>query len=366
MRPINSTLSPGQLIIVVVQSQIGISILYMPSSVESIAGSDAWISMLLAGVAATALIGIMWLLSSRFPNSSCASYMPRLLGRAFGFVGQLAFAAMFVFNCSLVLVLFADVVRDWLLPETPEWVVVGLMLFTGAYLGRENIRTIARFGMATFGLILLLLGIAAYAFKNAELLYILPIGEAGLPNIGRGLGKAFYSLFGFEILLFVFPFVQGGRRAALKAMLYANLFSTFVYALLLFICLIVFSPEELRIIPQPVLYMIKALSFTVIERADLYFLSFWAIIVISTVASYVYLYGNAFAALVGKQEHRGVVPFVSIVVFAIALVPNTQPAINALQAVVNTLGWTTIAALPILMLAISYMRNIKEKEAESK
>lgn len=357
------TLSPGQFMILIVQTQIGINVLYMPSSVESIVKNDAWISMLLAGTVSTLFIVIMWLLASRLPNASCAEYMPRLLGKTFGTFAQLIYAVMFVLNCSLILVLFADVVRDWLLSETPKWVIIGLMLFVGTYLGREHARTIARFCMITSFLILLLLSIAAYAFKNANILYILPVGEQSPITIAHGALKAFYSLFGFEILLFVFPLVEGGHRSALKALMFANLFSTLVYVFLVFLCLVVFSPEELRIIPQPVLYMIKALSFTVFERADLYFLSIWTIIVISTVASYVFMSGTITGALFGRRSHRRVVPYASVVVFVCALLPSTQSSINVLETVVSTLGWATLIVLPTLMLIVTFVRNINEKEA---
>ncbi|MFC5403433.1 GerAB/ArcD/ProY family transporter [Cohnella soli] len=355
-------ITPGQFMILVIQAQIGISVLFLPSSVETIARNDAWICVLLAGLATTVILGVMWKLASRFPAANFLEYLPLLLGKIPGKIAHLCFICMFILNSGQIMVLFADVTRDWIFSETPRWVILGLMLATAGYLARENVRTIARFCVMTFGLVFVLIFIAAYAFKNAELLYILPMARSGLPNLAHGTLKASYSLYGFELVLFCFPYVQGSRKDVLKALFSANTFSTAMYTFLVFICLVVFSPEELKIIPQPVLYMVKALSLTIIERADLYFLSFWAIIIFSTVAIYLYMSAKSVSTLFGKKGHRGTIPIVALLILVIAEFPHNQDAINRLQNIVYVFAGVSFVFLPLLMLFLSYVRGIKGKE----
>lgn len=54
----------------------------------------------------------------------------------------------------------------------------------------------------------------------------------------------------------------------------ANLCTTLFYLFITLICFMFFSPRELNIIPYPVVYLLKTLSFGIIERTDLLFLSF--------------------------------------------------------------------------------------------
>lgn len=356
-------ITAGQFMILVIQTQIGVGVLFLPSTVESVARNDAWISVILAGVAAALLSVVMWGLTRRFPTMTLFEFLPKLLGKFVGKIVQIVYALTFILECSLVLVLFADVVRDWIFPITPSWVILGLTLATSLYMSRENIKLIARFFVLTFGLIFILILIAAYAYKDADIMYLLPISESGLSNVLKGMLRSMNSLYGFEIILLCYPYVKGGSKGILKATLFACIFSTLVYAFMVFMCLIVFSPEELRIIPQPVLYMVKALSFTVIERADLYFLTIWTIVVISTVMAYLYMAAKAAASIFGKKKHAGVAPYVALLILFIALFPHNQELINRMQIIVGIIGIIALVALPFLLLCISYIFRIKGKES---
>jgi len=355
-------ITPAQFMFLIIQTQIGVSVLFLPSKVEAIAGNDAWISVLLAGAAAMLIIVIMWALSRRFPTMNLFEYLPLLLGKFVGKSVHVVYIIMFTLECSLILVQFADVVRDWIFPSTPTWVILFLMLVTSLYMIRENIRLIARFFVLTFVLIFILLLIAAYAYQDADILYILPFNQAGFSNIASGMLHSMNSLYGFEIILFCYPYIKGKSGEILKASAFANIFSTFVYTFMVFTCLIVFSPEELKVIPQPVLYMVKALSFTVFERADLYFLTIWTIVVISTVMAYLFMSAKAASTLFGKKSHSGTAPFVAILILCISLLPYNPEMINWLQKIVLVLISVSLIAFPIILLCISYLLKIKGKE----
>ncbi|WP_239615659.1 GerAB/ArcD/ProY family transporter [Cohnella mopanensis] len=355
-------ITAGQFMIVVIQAQIGVGILFLPSSVESVARNDAWISILLAGMAALLLSVVMWGLNRRFPTMTLFEFLPKLLGKFAGKIVQIFYGLAFILECSMVLVLFTDVVRDWIFPITPRWVILGLMLATALYMARENIRLIARFFVLTFGLIFVLILIAAYAYKDANILYILPINESGISNVLKGMLRSMNSLYGFEMILLCYPYVKGGSKGILKATLFACVFSTLVYSFMVFMCLIVFSPEELKIIPQPVLYMVKALSFTVIERADLYFLTIWTVVVITTVMAYLYMGAKAVASIFGKKKHAGAVPYVALLILCISLYPHDQELINKMQIIVGIIAAIALVVLPFLLLCISYLFRIKGKE----
>lgn len=355
-------ITPAQLMVLVIQSQIGVSILFLPSMVEAAARNDAWISVILAGFVSSFLLLIMWALSRRFPALTLFEYLPLLLGKVVGKIVNFVFAMMLILECSLILVLFADVVRDWIFSSTPSWVILFLTLATALYMVRENIKLIARFLMFTVGLILVLVLIATYAYRDADLMYILPINQAGIPNIFKGMLISMNSFYGFEILFFCYPFVQGKGKGILKATFFGNILSTLVYTFMVFTCLIVFSNEELRVIPQPILYMVKTLSFTVFERADLYFLTIWTVVVITTVMAYLFMCAKSVAALFGKKQHAGTAPFVALLILCISLYPHDQSLINKLKTIVGILTTICIVALPIILLCISYLRKIKGKE----
>ncbi|MFB9274773.1 GerAB/ArcD/ProY family transporter [Cohnella cellulosilytica] len=362
MIPDKERITPGQLMALIIQSQIGVGALFLPSTVEAAARNDSWISILIGGAFSGMLLIVIWALGRRFPGMILFEYLPLLVGKPLAKIVHATYAVMFISECGSILALFADVVRDWIFASTPAWIILGMMLAVSLYLAVENLRLLARFFVLTFGLIFVLVLIALYAYRDAEWLYALPIGQAGLANIAKGAALSMNSFYGFEIILFSFPFVQGGSRAILKAGLFSNLFSTAFYVFLVFTCVLIFTPEELRIIPQPILYMVKALSFTVFERADMYFLMIWIVVVISTVMAYLYMASKSVSTLFGKARHSGVAPFVAVCILLIAVYPHDQDMIDFIQKIVAVLTTATLIVMPLLLLGLSYLRKIERKE----
>ncbi|MCR8636464.1 GerAB/ArcD/ProY family transporter [Paenibacillus radicis (ex Xue et al. 2023)] len=357
-------ITPGQLFFTVIQTQIGVGVLSLPSRVEAVAKGDAWISVLLTGLLAQLFIVIMWDLARKFPEFTIFDYLHLLLGKVLGKIIHFLLAAFFVFESSLILVLFTDVIRDWMFTETPRWVILLLTVIVCAYLVQDSFLTIARFFVLVSGLIFVLILIAAYAYTQVDFLYILPIGQAGLFNIVKGMREAMNSIYGFEIILVCYPFVEGGSMGKLKAVLFANVFSTLLYTFMVFTCLVVFTQLELKIIPQPVLYMIKALSFSIIERPDLYFLSIWVIVVATSAMAYLFMAVKGVSRLFGQEQHSKAVPYVTIVVLIIALIPQDQAMISALLKMTSYLSYIFIFGLPILLLSIHYLtKKIRKRRA---
>ncbi|WP_391575147.1 GerAB/ArcD/ProY family transporter [Cohnella sp.] len=359
-------ITPGQLMVLIIQTQFGVGVLFLPSTVEAKALNDAWLAVILGGVVAAALLLVIWALARRFPGMFFFEYLPLLTGKPLGKIINVAYSVMFIAECGLILAQFADVVRDWIFSSTPTWMILGLILAISVYMAVENLRFITRFLVLTFILIFVLILIALYAYREAEWLYALPIGKTGFLNILEGSALSMNSFYGFEILLFAFPFVQGSSKSVLKAGMYANLFSTVVYAFLVFTCVLVFTPLELKLIPQPILYMVKALSFTVFERADLYFLAIWTVVVLTTIMAYLYMAAKSVSSLFGKSRHAGTVPFVAALIWVLAVYPHDQDMIDWMQRIVAALTTLTLVVLPSLLLGISYIRKIERKEQVQK
>jgi hypothetical protein len=137
----------------------------------------------------------------------------------------------------------------------------------------------------------------------------MPIGQSGLFNILLGTKEAMLSLLGFEIFLFLFPFVEGSPKEKVVSASIANVIVTCYYTYLTFISLIFFSPEEIKLVPQPILYLLNAFTFTVLERIDIVFLAVWMICVMTSfLMTYIYLASVGLASMISIKEHSKIVP----------------------------------------------------------
>lgn len=354
-------IKPHQLAFLVTQAQIGGGLLMLPAKVHSLAQGDAWISVLLGGLMSQLFIVIIWCLNKRFPSYSLYDFLPALLGRFMGRLVQLIYVAFFTLVTSFIIIRFARTIQNWVLIDTPRWVLIAMMTSLCIYLGRESLRTVSRFFNVVFVCNILVIIIIAFAYFNVNFLYVLPVGQAGLWNIAKGAFGTMDSLAGYEILLICYPFVEGGSTGKLKAVTLANTFTTLFYAYAVFTSLIVFSPPELDLLPQPLLYMVKALSFSVVERPDLYFLSLMMVVVTTTSIGYFIMASRGASHLFRQQgKHRKVVPYTAAVVFIIALVIKDPFQIDAIEKILAIAVYLLIFATPLVLLIISVLFKITE------
>ncbi|MDQ0178250.1 GerAB/ArcD/ProY family transporter [Bacillus chungangensis] len=357
-----NSITPGQLMFLVIQTQIGIGVLYLPSEVHDVANGDAWISVLISGLFVQFFVVIIWLLSRRFPSANLYDYLPRLLGKLLGTIFHLAYILFFIIEGSFILARYGNVIEDWLLMETPRWIIIGLMCIVCWYLVQENLRTIARFFVFTSILILLLIVITSFTYSvHVNFLYIFPIGSEGWLNIFKGSNEAMPSLVGYELLLLCYPYTQGRSVEKLKAVSIATAFSSLFYVFLVFTSLVMFSPEQMKLLPQPVLYMVKALSFTLIERPDIYFISIWSLMAATSIMSYMFMAAKGISHLYKRQEkYRKAVVYTVIFFFIIALIPQEEQMIKTFGKISTIVGYVFIFVIPLFLLGISIITHKKE------
>lgn len=358
-------ITPGQLIFLIIQTQIGVGLLGLTARVHNVSKGDAWISVLFAGLLTQLFIVIMWSLSRRFPTHTLYDNLLTLLGRYIGKLAQLLYTGYFITISSFIVVEFSITVQNWILIDTPRWVVMGMMLGVCLYLVRERLQTIARFFVLVFFCNIVVILIICYAYSHVNILYALPIGQSGIEKIAKGSHKAMTSFSGYEMLMVCYPFVQGGSLGKLKAAGFANMFTTILYAFAVFTSIIVFSPAEMELIPQPLLYMVKALSFSVFERPDLYFLSLWAVASASSLIGYVFMASRGIANLFQKHsDHRKAAPYTVLLVFVIGLIFQAPRTNYILGNFLSTLSYIFVIGIPLLLLLISLLFNVKESRRD--
>lgn len=356
-----NSITPGQLMFLVIQTQIGVGVFFLPSEVHAVANGDAWISVLIASLFVQLFTLIIWGLSKRFPSLTLYDYLPKLLGKVLGKVIHVVYILFFMIEGSYILFRYGYIIENWILMRTPRWVVIGLMVLLCWYLAQENIRIIARFFVLVSILIVLMIIIASFSYTvHVDFLYILPIGETGWWNIIKGSNESMHSMIGYELLLICYPFTQGKSIEKLKAVSIAIAFSSIFYVYLVFTCLVVFSPEEMKLLSQPVLYMVKALSFTLFERPDLYFISIWSVIGGTSIISYMFLAAKGISNLFHLQhKYRKTVGFTAIMFFVLALIPKDEYMINKIGKVSIIIGYLSVFIIPLLLLCISVITHRK-------
>lgn len=357
-----------QLVFFIIQTQIGVGVLGLPFNVYGVSKQDAWISILLSGVIIQVIITTLWILGRRFPSKTIFEYSKQLAGKIVGTAINLSYVCYGLMVTCLILMYSTSIIKTWVLVLTPKWIIMLLLIITAILLAKEKLMDICNVYVVVSGFILLLclISILVVITYPVEWRYLLPIGQSGGMKIIKGVKEVYFSMLGFELLVILFPYFQHhGDRSILLSASVANIIVTFVYTFLTIVSIVTFSPEELTIVPEPVLYYVKSLYLQIVERVDLVFVSLWVVSVITSLTSYLFVATEGCSFIFKRFKRSYFTLFIGSAAYAIALFPKKEADMDIFNKVVLNISYLFVLIFPLFLLGISliFKKNERRKDA---
>ncbi|MBM7703604.1 GerAB/ArcD/ProY family transporter [Metabacillus iocasae] len=353
-----TNISTNQLFFLILQTQIGIGILALPYNLFKTAKTDGWISIIIASMIVQLLIVCYWWLTRRFPKKTLFEINIAILGRFIGNGLNIGYIIYYVLVSSVVTSLYVNVLKRWVYHVTPVFILVLLLAVVALYYAKEGLRNIGRFFVLVSVLLVIIVILLLSAYTTADIRYLFPIGQHGIKNIVSASKDGIIAMLGFEIILVLAPFVKAKSTTVLKVVSLSNFVVMLLYVYIIITCYLFFSPDEIPIVPEPVLYVLKASKFSFIERIDLVFLTVWIVSAITSLIMYVFICGMGMKVLFKKKTHR---PFIPIIILMVVILSNyfasTDDLLVLLSEAVTTLSYFFIGVLPVFLLFVSFFRK---------
>ncbi|CAH1059088.1 GerAB/ArcD/ProY family transporter [Paenibacillus pseudetheri] len=352
-------ISRGQLFCFIIQAQIGVGILSLPFKLNETAKGGGALSVLIAGAITQLIIILLWVLLKNFPGHNLFSICLQIGGPIIGRILIIAYIGYFVLLGSNVMFSAVEVLQRWMLQTTPRWAILALFSIMTLYLAREKLTVLARFFTLAAVLFVPLILFVSYGLTQAHLEFMLPLLENGYWNIIKGVQDSAISMYGFEMMLIVYPLSEGTNKQRLMTISLASWFVTLLYVFVVFTCLTVFNSEQIKLIPEPVIYLVKSLNFYIVDRADILFLPIWSITLVCSIVSYCYAASIGLSVLLSRKSHKNFTPFVKISTYMIALAPVTPAGIHLFDIAATYASYVFIAGLSMVLLMISLFMKRK-------
>ncbi|GIO60942.1 MULTISPECIES: GerAB/ArcD/ProY family transporter [Paenibacillus] len=193
---------------------IGTAALVQPHTLVSIAGQDAWFSVIIVGIIQLGLITLYLKLGFRYPQQTIIQYGRLLTGKWFGSAIAVVYMFYFLILTAYVLRNIGNFIGSVVLPQTPLVVNMAVILIPAIYGCFLGIEVIGRTGEILFPWAMSVFIITALLLipkmHPGELFPMFPEGIT--PSI-----KAGYPLVGFPsleiaICLMLIPFVQNQQK----------------------------------------------------------------------------------------------------------------------------------------------------------
>jgi len=354
----NDKISTRQAIVFLISIAIGAGILSLPRQVDEMAGQDGWISIILGGI--ITLIGglIVAALVAR-QKEDAVKISEKLAGRFITWVIGVFYIIYFLMISAVVNQTSAEVINQFLLEHTPKGFTIFSILLLGFYAVRVGIEPAVRTVMVLFPSAMFVFALIIFTcLSKAKIDEILPVMTTPFKNIFFASQQTLFALEGFEVLLFLAPYLRKPEKAKIIVTLYTAV-TTLFYLFITVVTFMVLGKNETKFFVWPVFMMIRGITAPgeVFERLDAFAITIWVVQIFTTLVGYYFSTAIIVKSLFNlKEESYLSAVFLPLFYFA-ANLPNNFAENKDLAGYVNYLIYPAAFFIPAFLLLLSFLKK---------
>ncbi|SHG90119.1 spore germination protein (amino acid permease) [Thermosyntropha lipolytica DSM 11003] len=263
-----------QLIFIIVGSEVATGILSLPRVLSAEAGQHAWIAVLTGALVPLICIYLIDTLYRGFDDPDFVRVSHALFGKALGSLLVITFILYIIFFQGIVIRIFAEITKIFLLPRTPLYIILFLILLPVYYAVSKGGRVVGRLNEILFWILLIDLLVLLVLLPLGDYTLLLPLKDLDYKGLLKATRESFYSYAGVEILLILYVMVRK-KEEVFKAAIVGQFIVIFFYLVTVVIALLIFGFEAIQQLTWPVLNLLSVRHVAVLERLEIVFLLFW-------------------------------------------------------------------------------------------
>lgn len=359
-------ISAGEFAVMVTSGYLGLGIFYFPRSAVSVAGRGGLYSLWTAGLAAFALMALVFKMNRLIPNETLSGYSSSLLSKPIGFlVGAYTIAYHLAVAVSAT-VLFSYVLGNIFLPNTPIWAINGILVVTSSYMAYGGAAVLARTLQASYVptfLLSILSILFAFTMVRHPLLFM-PTPVIQLLPILHGAYLQCLVFIGFEVSVTLYPYIRQEQRQRAERYSYLGLAIVLLVLTLNYeTILATFGPQLVGTLRWPVVSMFRIISVSAffIDKLGSLIIMLWTIVIVAFLAVRFWCLSHDLVILVHYTGKRGYQYGIWINAFltwiGANLLPNSKIADIANLTWIIPLGLGYLLVIPIVVLVVGTIRK---------
>lgn len=341
-------------------AQTGVGIAGLPRIIYKEANRDAWISVLLTGVLVSIVIFLMVKMLESYESADLYGIHMDIYGKWVSKAFNLLYIIYYLSVTYVILMNYIEMVQAWIFPKMPTWLLMGLLLFLMVYGVLGGIRVVV--GIAFLGLILAfwLLFMIYTPIKYMDFNHLQPVLTSSGKEILMGIYKSSFSIIGFELLLFIYPYVKEKKKVLKYALIGAG-YSTFLFTLVTVVSIGFFSEDALLKTIWPVLSMFKILRIPNLERFEFIAVSFWMLVILPNICLFFWTATRGMKRVFNFSQKKAIYIF-STLLWVLSLVVSDRLTMNTLTDKVGTTSFILVFIYPCLLFIIVKLKYMFSKK----
>ena len=361
-------ISSLQLAMIMYPAVLATVLLSIPTLLYEHAGRELWLSPIIASSAGYFLVWVSWRLHKRFPDDTLITMSDKIFGRIAGKLVSLVYLSILLFNISIIVREYGELILGRFLMRTPQYLILGSIVLIAAFAVRGGLEVIGRLSQLFVPLIVLLL-ILLFCLLirdfNPENLF--PAFVEGITPSLKGAAVAQGWFCDFSLLLFMLPYVRNKDRP--KALKWGFISVTAVMATMVMVNLMVLLlfGNITGDLSDPLMTASTYISIgQFFQRMEPLVMGIWVIGCCIKIATFLYVFCLGFAQWVKLSDYRPtVLPLSCLTVFLARWVtPNRVQLKEFLDTIFPYMltGYEGVLPLLLLIAAILFRRQSMIKE----
>jgi len=359
----NNGISIRQFQILIILNAFGTGVVVLPGRAAGFAGQDGWLIVVFLAVIGVFLAWILATVGQRMQSESFLSYSGRLLTKPVAFILGAVFLVKLLINACLSLRLFAEMLRTVLLPKTPISVTCAVFLIVSAYAASKGVEARARIGEMLFYIMIVpLLLMIALAFFSFDFSNLQPALSAAPDDLFAGTIRLGFVFTGLEYILLAYPCLKRAQNSR-GAVCLAAAFAGVLVVLLTLATLAAFGPLNIHAQPWPMMKMMDMakIPFTFLERQSALMMGFWILAAFMSINAALYygvlLLRDMTVSIRPHGRNKYILLCIMPFVYVLSLLPcSVFDVLHYMDFLAITFGAACLVAIPLLLLAVGYVR----------
>jgi spore germination protein (amino acid permease) len=256
---------------------------------------------------------------------------------------------------------FIEVVQVWVFPELSVWTFAAVFLVLVVYIVFGGFRTVV--GIAFFGLVLpaYLLLVFGFTFRYSDFSNLLPILDHTPLQLLKSSFHMSLTFMGFEILLFIYPYIKKPEQSKKWAHL-GVLITTLFYTAVAVITFAYFSEKMLQKSIWATLEMWKIVNMPFVERFEYIGIANWVLIILPNVCLCIWSASKIMKRIFPVRQRRAVL-IIAVVSLVIIGLLDTRDKVNMFMDFTGKIGFIlNYLYVPFLFVSVLVARKVKKSE----
>jgi len=365
MQDNNDIIPIGQMMFILMISIVGTGILTLPRDLAEVVPYDHWLILLAGGLVAIVTILIHGAIIRLKPRKQYFEILCDALTKPIAYIVGLIYVIYLIGFIGLLTRIFGEVIKVYLLINTPIEVINISVLAAAVYLARKGIEVLGRMMEFLFPILAIItVFILALSFTGADFANLFPVFEITPTEILKGAPATIFSFIGIEMILFFGAHLDEPKKAT-KA--YIAVVATLLFYMLVITATIAqFGPIQVKALLWPTLDLFDTIQLPglFIENVQVIVMSLWVLTIFSTMAPMFLAATVMTESLTGSKDHAYLAaPFLPLIYFVSIITENISKTYEMMNIYTKYVASAMIFVIPLIVLiSLVIQKKLRREE----